>query len=87
MQLMVAPGAPAPPTPAPTPNKRPKPISVWAEEAFGEYAPCAITICAWVRIGLIYPMPTRVGGRYFVSPDAEYFDPVAPKIRRMTGGR
>lgn len=79
----------APVTPStPSSKKRPKliPVSVWAEETFGVYAPCANTIRAWVRNGLIYPMPTKVGRGYFCSPDAGYFDPVVQKVRRMTGG-
>ncbi|NML99661.1 hypothetical protein HHL24_17175 [Paraburkholderia sp. RP-4-7] len=79
-----------PPAPAPTTTtkRRPKliPIAVWAEETFGEYAPHRHTLLSWVKAGKIYPMPTKVGRSYFCSPDAEYFDPVVQKIRRMTGG-
>lgn len=74
---------------APSSKRRPKliPVSVWAEETFGEYGPSRNTLYNWIKMGLIHPMPTRVGRRYFCSPDAEYWDPVAQKIRRMVNGR
>ncbi|WNC88825.1 hypothetical protein RI103_14070 [Paraburkholderia sp. FT54] len=80
---------PDPSTKATATKRRPKliPVGVLAEETFGEYAPCANTLRNWVKNGLIYPMPARVGNRHFCSPDAEYFDPVVQKIRRMTGAR
>jgi len=77
------------PTPTePSGKKRPKliPVTVWAEETFGEYAPSRNTLYNWIKTGLIYPMPTKVGRQYFCSPDAEYFDPMVQKVRRMTGG-
>ena len=69
-------------------TKQPKlvPLSVWAEQTFGEHAPHRNTLLSWVKNGKIVPMPTRVGRRYFCSPDAEYYDPVAEKIRRMVDG-
>ncbi|MDN7592369.1 excisionase [Burkholderia seminalis] len=62
------------------------PISVWAEQTFGEYAPHRNTLRSWVRNGKIRPVPVKVGRSYFVKPDAEYIDPVADKIQRMIGG-
>lgn len=80
--------AKTPPLSSATTKPRPKliPIAVWAEEMFGEYAPARNTLLNWVKNGLIVPMPTKVGRGYFCSPDAEYFDPVVQKVRRMTGG-
>lgn len=70
------------------PKRRPKliPVTVWAEETFGEYGPSRGTLYNWIKNGRIYPMPTKIGRRYFCSPDAEYFDPAVMRVRRMTGG-
>ncbi|RQS63860.1 excisionase [Burkholderia sp. Bp8984] len=63
------------------------PLSVWAEQTFGEYAPHRNTLLSWVKNGKIRPFPKKVGRRYFVTPEAEYIDPVAQKIQRMIDGR
>ncbi len=72
-----------------TPRKKPKliPLSVWAEETFGEYAPSANTLRNWVKQAKIFPIPAKIGRKYFVSPDAEYVDAHLQKIRRMVSGR
>ncbi|WP_088505081.1 excisionase [Burkholderia ubonensis] len=62
------------------------PLNVWADQTFGEYAPHRHTLRNWVQAGKIHPVPIKVGRSYFVSPDAEYIDPVAQKIQRMIGG-
>jgi hypothetical protein len=69
-------------------EKRPKliPLSVWAQEMFGEHAPHRHTLRNWVVAGKIHPHPVKVGRTYFCSPDAEYVDPVAIAIRRLTSG-
>ncbi|RQR94542.1 hypothetical protein DIE04_18990 [Burkholderia sp. Bp8994] len=76
-----------PPTSAATKHK-PKliPLQVWAEQTFGEYAPHRNTLLSWVKNGKICPFPKKVGRRYFVTPEAEYIDPVAQKIQRMIDG-
>jgi hypothetical protein len=68
-------------------KKKPKliPVSAWAEDVFGEYAPHPNTLRNWIRNGKILPVPVKVGHQYFCSPDARYFDPVAEKIQRMMG--
>ncbi|MCC8396323.1 hypothetical protein LJ656_27410 [Paraburkholderia sp. MMS20-SJTR3] len=67
------------------PPKNPKliPLEVWAREMFGELAPHRNTLLNWRRNARIWPLPIKVGGRYFVSPDAEYIDPSSERIRRM----
>ena len=62
------------------------PVSVWAEEMFGDYAPARNTLLSWIKNGKITPAPIKVGRRYFCKPDARYFDAFTEKIRRMTGG-
>ncbi|WP_179703741.1 excisionase [Paraburkholderia bryophila] len=78
-----------PPSPASTvvEKRRPKliPLSVWAEEMFGEYAPPIRTIRNWIAAGKIYPPPVKVGRAYFVKPEAEYVDPLIQKFRRSIG--
>lgn len=66
-------------------KKGPKlvPVSVWAVEVFGEHAPHPNTLRRWIQNAKIVPYPVLVGRRYFCSPDARYFDPVAEKINRM----
>ncbi|WP_433693262.1 excisionase [Paraburkholderia phenoliruptrix] len=68
-------------------TRRPKlvPLSVWAEETFGEHAPHRHTLRNWVIAGKISPIPVKVGRTYFCSPDAQYVDPVAAQIKRMIG--
>lgn len=71
-----------------TPSKsRPKliPLSVWAEQTFGEYAPSQRSIRRWIKNGLIHPSPKKIGSRYYVSPDAEYMTASDLRIRRMVG--
>lgn len=73
---------------APTaPKRQPKliPLEVWAEQMFGEHAPHRNTLLNWRRNAKIWPLPIKVGRKYFVSPDAEYVDPFIEKIQRMTG--
>ena len=68
------------------PSTRLIPVSVWAEEMFGAYAPARNTLLSWIKDGKITPAPIKVGRRYFCKPDARYFDAFTEKIRRMTGG-
>ncbi|WP_196798358.1 excisionase [Burkholderia territorii] len=70
-------------------STRPKliPLSVWAEEMFGEHMPHRHTLRNWVNNGKNRPVPIKVGRSYFVSPDARYVDPVAEEIQRMIDGR
>ncbi|WP_161788578.1 excisionase [Burkholderia paludis] len=77
-----------PPAP-PSAKRQPKliPLSVWAEQTFGQYAPHRNTLLNWVRNAKLFPMPIKVSGTYFVEPNTEYIDPVAQKIRRMVNGR
>lgn len=63
------------------------PVRAWAESVFGDLAPHANTLLNWVKNGKIRPVPKKVGRQYFCRPDAEYVDPVADRIERMTGGR
>lgn len=71
-----------------TKGTRPKliPLSVWAEETFGEYAPHRHTLRNWVNNGKIRPVPIKIGRSYFVSPNARYIDPVAEELQRMIDG-
>jgi len=62
------------------------PVSNWAETIFGERKPHQNTLLNWIKNGRIRPVPKKVGREYFCRPDAEYIDPVAEKIERMTGG-
>ncbi|SAL19432.1 Excisionase-like protein [Caballeronia peredens] len=50
------------------------PLRVWAEIMFGEHAPGINTLRKWMHEGRIYPPPKKIGGRYFVSPDADYME-------------
>jgi predicted site-specific integrase-resolvase len=63
------------------------PLSVWAEAIFGEHKPHRNTLMNWIRNGRIRPVPRKVGREYFCKPNAEYVDPVAERIERMTNGR
>ncbi|WOD18654.1 excisionase [Paraburkholderia kirstenboschensis] len=63
------------------------PLSVWAESIFGEHKPHRNTLMNWIRNGRIRPVPRKVGREYFCKPNAEYVDPVAERIERMTNGR
>lgn len=62
------------------------PLSAWAEVVFGDRMPHRHTLRNWVNNGKIRPMPIKVGRTYFCRPDAEYVDPVADEINRMTNG-
>ncbi|KVN28246.1 hypothetical protein WJ63_13715 [Burkholderia pyrrocinia] len=70
---------------ASTPKSKPKlvPISVWAEQTFGEFAPSTRTILRWAKGGYIHPSPKKIGRGYFVSPDAEYLTVSDLRVRRM----
>lgn len=48
------------------------PLEEWGRLLFGEHAPHMNTLRAWVHSGRIYPMPKKMGRRWFVRPDAEY---------------
>lgn len=48
------------------------PLDVWAKLLLGEHAPHKNTLRNWVHNGRIYPMPVKIGKRWFVKPDAEY---------------
>ncbi|KAJ3472841.1 hypothetical protein NLI96_g13229 [Meripilus lineatus] len=82
-----APKTQPPTTPATKHQPKLIPLHAWAEQTFGEYAPHRNTLLNWVKNGKIRPFPKRVGRRYFVTPEAEYVDPVADKIQKMIDGR
>jgi hypothetical protein len=67
------------------------PISIWAEQVFGEHMPHRHTLRNWVNNGKIRPMPVKIGRSYFCRPDARYVDPVAEaanrELERMIDGR
>ncbi|KUY70835.1 excisionase [Burkholderia sp. RF4-BP95] len=77
----------SPPQLTPKSKSKPKliPLSVWAEETFGEYAPPLRTIRNWVKNGMIHPTPKKIGSKYYVSPDAEYMTASDLRVRRMVG--
>lgn len=62
------------------------PVAAWADAVFGEHRPHQNTLLNWIKAGRIRPVPRKVGRGYFCRPDAEYVDPVAEKIERMTSG-
>lgn len=63
------------------------PLRVWAQEMFGEYCPHPNTLLNWTKSGKLVPHPIKVGSRYFVRPETEYFDQFAWDVRRMVEGR
>jgi predicted site-specific integrase-resolvase len=63
------------------------PVRTWAEAVFGERVPHANTLLNWIKNGKISPVPKKVGRQYFCRPDAEYVDPNADKINRISSGR
>lgn len=56
------------------------PLSVWARQVFGEYAPPIRTLRIWSRNGKILPVPRKVGREFFCSPDARYVDALAERL-------
>ncbi|PQP20197.1 excisionase [Burkholderia cepacia] len=63
------------------------PVATWADSVFGEYRPHKNTLLNWIKNGRIRPVPRKVGREYFCRPEAEYVDPVAERIERLTNGR
>lgn len=47
-------------------------LQQWAEQTYGDAAPCPNTLRAWARTGKIQPRPVKHGRAYFVRPDAAY---------------
>jgi Excisionase-like protein len=74
--------------PSETMRRQPKlvPLSTWAELIFGEHQPHKNTLLNWVKNGKIIPVPAKIGRRYFCSPDARYYDPIAEEVKRMVEG-
>jgi len=62
-------------------------VSSWAAAIFPDWTPHPNTLRNWVHNGKIRPAPKKIGNKYFCDPKAEYVDPVADKIERMTRGR
>ena len=72
--------APVPSTPKPirtdpshTPGiARYVPLTVWAEQVFGEHAPHYNTLLRWAHEGRIQPQAKKIGRKWWVVPSAEY---------------
>jgi hypothetical protein len=58
----------------------------WAAAIFPDWKPHPNTLRNWVHNGKIRPAPKKIGNKYFCDPKAEYVDPIADKIERMTRG-
>jgi hypothetical protein len=63
------------------------PVRTWAEQVFGEHKPHPNTLLNWIHSGRIFPLPIKVGSRYFCAPTARYVDPFAAELERMADGR
>lgn len=44
--------------------------------------PCLSTVWRWIRDGKIVPTPVKHGRRYYLSPTAEYCDPLVSRVLR-----
>ncbi|RZI42032.1 hypothetical protein EGT07_15670 [Herbaspirillum sp. HC18] len=47
-------------------------VSRWASMTYGAYAPTAYALKCWIEKGWIHPSPTKIRGKWFVEPTAEY---------------
>jgi len=50
------------------------PLSVWADQTYGKFAPKVSTLRAWARSNKIQPAPQKHGRTYYVEPTARYCD-------------
>lgn len=46
----------------------------WGFSNFGEHCPHQNTLLSWANKGKIQPPAKKVGGKWFVRPDAEFVD-------------
>ena len=63
------------PTQSAVTSKQPRfvPLEVWGQLLLGEHAPHKSTLLRWAREGRIQPQPVKVGHKWCVKPDAEYW--------------
>lgn len=56
-------------------NEQPRlvPLEVWSQLLLGEHAPHKNTLLRWIKEGRIQPQPVKVGHKWCVKPDAEYY--------------
>lgn len=66
------------PPPAPQQISRAGPkfmlLAEWAKAVFGEQAPHKNTLRRWVHEGRIQPPARKIGGRWWVTPAADYIE-------------
>ena len=61
-------------------------LDAWAQRLFGDAKPHRNTLLNWRRNGRIVPAPIKCGSRYFVEPNAVYFDDAGEMPRRLGNG-
>lgn len=54
------------------PNPKLVTLETWANDTYGDDAPCMNRLRRWAREARIYPAPVKHGRSYFLQPNAQY---------------